>query len=88
MIRWEVRDRVGVATIDRPERRNALNAELCVQLLGHLGSAPDLRAIVITGAGDKAFSAGADLAVRAADTAEPGGADTFRPAFEIGRAHV
>lgn len=82
MIRWEVRDRVGVATIDRPERRNALNAELCVQLLGHLGSAPDLRAIVITGAGDKAFSAGADLAVRAADTAEPGGADTFRPAFD------
>ena len=82
MIRWEVRDRVGVATIDRPERRNALNADLCLQLLGHLDSAPDLRAVVVTGAGDKAFCAGADLAVRAADTAEPGGADTFRPAFD------
>ena len=82
MIRWEARDRVGVATIDRPERRNALNAELCLQLLGHLESAPDLRAVVVTGAGDKAFCAGADLAVRAADTAEPGGADTFRPAFD------
>ncbi|HYV60133.1 MAG TPA: enoyl-CoA hydratase-related protein [Acidimicrobiia bacterium] len=82
MIRWEVRDRVGVATIDRPERRNALNADLCLQLLGHLESAPDLRAVVVAGAGDKAFCAGADLAVRAADTAEPGGADTFRPAFD------
>jgi enoyl-CoA hydratase len=82
VIRWEVRDRVGVATIDRPERRNALNAELCLQLLGHLESAPDLRAVVVTGAGDKAFCAGADLAVRAADTAAPGGADTFRPAFD------
>ena len=82
MIRWEVRDRVGVATIDRPETRNALNAELCLQLLGHLESVPDLRAVVVTGAGDKAFCAGADLAVRAADTAEPGGADTFRPAFD------
>jgi enoyl-CoA hydratase len=82
VIRWEVRDRVGVATIDRPERRNALNADLCLQLLGNLDSAPDLRAVVVTGAGDKAFCAGADLAVRAADTAEPGGADTFRPAFD------
>ena len=82
MIRWEVRDRVGIATIDRPERRNALNADLCVQLLGHLEAAPNLRAVVVTGAGDKAFCSGADLAVRTADTAEPGGADTFRPAFD------
>ena len=82
MIRWEVRDRVGVATIDRPERRNALNAELCVELLGHLESGQGLRAAVVTGAGDKAFCAGADLAVRASDTAEPGGGDTFRPAFD------
>ncbi|HMG26311.1 MAG TPA: enoyl-CoA hydratase-related protein [Acidimicrobiia bacterium] len=82
MIRWEVRDRVGIATIDRPERRNALNADLCVELLGHLEATRDLRAVVITGAGDKAFCSGADLAARTADTAEPGGADTFRPAFD------
>ena len=29
MIRFEVQGGVGVATIDRPERRNALNGELC-----------------------------------------------------------
>ena len=82
MIRWEVRDRVGIATIDRPERRNALNAELCAQLLADLEAEPDLRAVVITGAGDKAFCAGADLVVRTEDASEPGGGDTFRPAFD------
>jgi enoyl-CoA hydratase len=82
VIRWEVRDLVGLATIDRPERRNALNAELCTQLEGHLESTPDLRAVVITGAGDKAFCAGADLVVGTEDASEPGGGDAFRPAFE------
>jgi len=82
VIRWETADLVGIATIDRPERRNALNAELCAQLLARLEAEPDLRAVVITGAGDKAFCAGADLVVRAEDASEPGGGDTFRPAFE------
>jgi enoyl-CoA hydratase/carnithine racemase len=82
MIRWETADRVGVATIDRPERRNALNAELCTQLLAHLDADRDLRAVVVTGAGDKAFCAGADLVVRTEDASEPGGGDTFRPAFD------
>jgi enoyl-CoA hydratase/carnithine racemase len=82
MIRWETADRVGVATIDRPERRNALNAELCTQLLAHLDADRDLRAVVVTGAGDKAFCAGADLVVRTEDASEAGGGDTFRPAFE------
>jgi enoyl-CoA hydratase len=82
VIGWEVRDLVGIATIDRPERRNALNAELCAQLLARLEAERELRAVVITGAGDKAFCAGADLAIRAEDASEPGGGDTFRPAFD------
>jgi enoyl-CoA hydratase len=82
VIRWEVRELVGIATTDRPERRNALNAELCSQLLAHLEDRRDLRAVVITGAGDKAFCAGADLVVRADDASEPGGGDTFRPPFD------
>lgn len=84
-IRWEVRDRVGVAMIDRPERRNALDAELCQHLHGYIHTNLELRAIVIAGAGDKAFCAGADLGRRVADTAgglEHGGGDSFRPAFE------
>lgn len=84
-IRWERQDDVGIATIDRPERRNALNAELCEELLDHLDAeGAELRSIVIGGAGQKAFCAGADLGRRAADTGglEHGGADTFRSAFE------
>jgi enoyl-CoA hydratase/carnithine racemase len=84
-IGWERHGDVGVAVIDRPERRNALNAELCNELLDHLDAeGSDARAIVIGGAGEKAFCAGADLGRRAADTGglEHGGADSFRPAFE------
>ncbi|MCJ7671000.1 MAG: enoyl-CoA hydratase-related protein [Acidimicrobiia bacterium] len=95
-ILWEVTAGVGVARINRPERRNALNADLCRDLLSLLRDHPDLRAVVIGGTGDRAFCAGADLGRRAADTKpadteaadteagqlEHGGGDTFRPAFE------
>jgi enoyl-CoA hydratase len=84
VIRWELQgEHVGLATIDRPERRNALNAELCHELREHLEQARGLRAVVITGEG-VAFCAGADIIRRAQDTGglEHGGGDTFRPAFE------
>ncbi len=60
----EVRDSVMWLTINRPERRNAINANVLVGILDVLKRAEQetgLRAIVITGAGDKAFCSGADL---------------------------
>ena len=83
-ILWERDDQVGIATIDRPDRRNALSTDLCDELASCLGANRGLRVVIITGSGDKAFSAGADLARRASDTAslEHGGSDTFRPSFE------
>jgi enoyl-CoA hydratase len=84
LIRWErAGEHVGLATIDRPERRNALSAELCDDLRGHLEQADGLRAVVLTGEG-VAFCAGADIARRAQDTGglDHGGGDSFRPAFE------
>lgn len=81
MIRFEVDGRVGVATIDRVERRNALDAEHCEQLRVALTEHAGLRAVVIGGAGT-AFCAGADLGTRFADGGGRG-ADTFRPAFEL-----
>ncbi len=83
-IRWDRDGTVGVAVIDRPERRNALSAELCDGLREHVEQNADLRAVVITGSGDKAFCAGADLGRRATEVGglEHGGGDTFRPAFE------
>ncbi len=56
MINFENRGFVGLATIDRQERRNALNGELCDELRGHLESERELRAFVLTGAGS-AFNA-------------------------------
>jgi enoyl-CoA hydratase/carnithine racemase len=83
VIEFEVRGRVGLTTIDRQERRNALSGELCEQLRAHLEAHRDLRAIVITGAGS-AFCAGADLVTRFEPAGPAGGApvDSFRPAFE------
>jgi enoyl-CoA hydratase len=77
-IRFEPRGAVGLLIIDRQERRNALNGELCDAMRAQLRENPDLRAVVITGAGS-AFCSGADLVTRFDDG---DGTDTFRPAFE------
>ena len=81
MIRFETRGEIGLATIDRQERRNALNGELCDELRRHLDDNATLRAFVITGAGS-AFCAGADLVTRFAAEGDAQ-TDTFRPAFEL-----
>jgi enoyl-CoA hydratase len=81
VIRFELDGRVGVATIDRTERRNALDSEHCDQLRSALDEHRDLLAVVVTGAGT-AFCAGADLGTRFSDGGGRG-ADTFRPAFEL-----
>ena len=55
---------VAVITINRPEKRNALNAAVRRELLQALDALRDddqARVIVITGAGEKAFIAGADI---------------------------
>lgn len=63
-IDWDVRAAVGVATINRPERRNALDADHCEALRRRLeDDTDDLRVLVLTGAGS-AFCAGADLGTR------------------------
>src|SRR6476646_6185750 len=84
-IRWDRTECVGTALIDRPSRRNALNAVLCDELRRLRGENRDLRALVIGGSGDRAFCSGADLAQRADDTGglSHGGGDTFRPAFDL-----
>lgn len=60
----ETRDSVFWITIDRPDKRNAIRASVVEGLRAGLRAAhadPQVRAVVITGAGDKAFCAGADL---------------------------
>jgi enoyl-CoA hydratase len=80
---------VAVVTLNRPEVLNALNAELLRELssaLEELGADAGVRAIVITGAGTKAFAAGADIgelnalavAAQGADKARAGQAVTLQ----------
>jgi len=67
---YEVRDGVATLTLNRPEQRNALNAELLSALVEGVKRARDdaeVRAVVLTGAGDKVFCAGADLGGFAAE---------------------
>jgi len=66
-VRLDRRGAVGVLTLDRADRRNALSRDT-LRALGRLGrelvADPEIRAIVVTGEGDKAFCAGADLKER------------------------
>lgn len=62
-IRVERRDGLVTITIDRPEKKNALNAQAWIELdcaFAEVAANPDDRALVLTGAGGN-FSAGADL---------------------------
>jgi enoyl-CoA hydratase len=61
---YEVRNHVAYITFNRPEVHNALNPEVMVRLADawtRISSDDDVRAVIVTGAGNKAFSAGADL---------------------------
>jgi enoyl-CoA hydratase/carnithine racemase len=67
----KVDNNVAVVTLNRPEAMNSLNTQLRAELtalLPSLDTRDDVRVIVITGAGDKAFCSGADLKERAART--------------------
>lgn len=64
---------VAVITLDRPASLNALNFELVAELadtLGRLDADEAIRVVVVTGAGDRAFAAGADITELAEQTPE------------------
>jgi enoyl-CoA hydratase/carnithine racemase len=68
-----VADRVATVTLNRPDQRNPLSTGMIADLrtaLAWCRDAEDVRVIVLTGAGEKAFCAGADLSSFAADVPE------------------
>ena len=82
----EVADGVATVTLNRPRQMNALSSALrrrFGEALAALGADDAVRAVVITGAGEKAFTAGVDL--KELETA-PLKADELGPDSEINRA--
>lgn len=60
------KDRIATITINRPEKMNALTVEMYAEIsrrLKEIDEDPEIWAGIITGTGDRAFSAGADLAM-------------------------
>lgn len=59
-----VEGRVGIMTFNNPEKHNAVSFEMweeAERILGSFESDPDVRVVVLTGAGGKAFVSGADI---------------------------
>lgn len=82
---YDVADGVATLTINRPERRNALSWAVIEGLRARVAQArtdPDVRVLVLTGAGDRAFCAGADLTGMRADA---GYADVHEARGELAR---
>jgi enoyl-CoA hydratase/carnithine racemase len=69
-VAYEVADGVATVTLNNPEKRNMLSAQMLTELVDAMKLARDsdaVRAVVLTGAGEKVFCSGADLGGFAAD---------------------
>ncbi len=73
LVAFEGDDRIATLTLNRPAARNAIDRRMAVELsaaLADLAALSQLRVVVVTGAGEQAFCAGADLVERRTMTAE------------------
>ena len=60
----EIEEGIAVLTIDRPDKMNAVNnatVEEIDRALSEIEKQPDVRVLILTGSGNKAFVAGADI---------------------------
>lgn len=76
-IRYEVADHIATITMDRPAKMNAFTGTMLNEMLAAFDRSDaddDVRAVIVTGAGDRAFCAGADLSA-GGDTFAAGGSD-------------
>ena len=96
VVLYEVKDQIAYITMNRPEKRNALNSEMCIELgktWERFEQDPDARVAVLSGSG-KAFCVGQDLAEVESGVASlealgqafvPNGITVFKPI--IGAVH-
>jgi E-phenylitaconyl-CoA hydratase len=80
-------NRVATITLNRPEKMNAMDPDMYAEIsarLRQIDQDPDIWAAIITGAGDRAFTAGADL-TRESEMADLTGWAAWRPnRFDLG----
>ena len=85
-IKYEIEGAVGIITIDRPKALNALNSQVLEELEAAVDgiNLDEIRCVIITGAGEKSFVAGADIGEMSTLSVEEGeafgkkGNDIFR----------
>ena len=84
---FDLADGIATITVNRPDKLNALNRTVIHELgevAQRVSEEPEVRAVILTGAGPKAFVAGADIAelaqcdARAAETLSQAGSRVFR----------
>ena len=88
-VAFEVKDHVATITLNRPEKMNAMDMDMYATISAHLAeidARDDLWFGVVTGAGDRAFTAGADLVTMhgTAEGAEVGWSATRATRFDLG----
>lgn len=77
----DIANRIAVVTLNRPEKLNAIDTAMRSELQAvwrAISADPDLLACIVTGAGDRAFCVGSDLAATPAGESGPAG-ETFGP---------
>lgn len=82
---------IATLTFNNPARHNAVSLEMwraCADIMNDFSIDPAIRVIIITGAGEKAFTAGADISKFAEERAANNGADAYNEAVEAGFAAV
>ena len=87
---YEKRGEIAFITLNRPDKLNAIDNDVEEQLFQawtRFREDPDVRLAILSGNGEKAFCAGADLHTHV-DAWTGGGPDLGRRMLKIGRAHV
>ena len=74
---------VGYMIFNNPERHNAVSLEMweaCAKIMGDFSKDPNIRVVVITGAGEKAFVSGADISKFGEERGSKEGAERYNEA--------
>lgn len=82
---------IATLTFNNPARHNAVSLDMwraCADIMKDFSADPAIRVVIITGAGEKAFIAGADISKFAEERSADNGADVYNEAVEAGYAAV